>query len=481
MADVVFTVTVPGGTGGGYYIDGIQKPIVPVVTGGTFRFNQNAASNNFHPLALSTTTSIAGRITTGVVYYLDGISTQADYYNVTLFNAATVRYIEITVAQTSDFYYLCNVHGSGMGNVMDVTFNTWSALNWGDGGWNEQNNTELDLTGLQISTEDGDVYSGQPGGWGQFTWGFGEWGDQINPNVDVTGLQLNTSTGNEDAFTNVSVNLSTNLISSTTNTVILTGGTLVEPTFVLANTSVASVFAGENVIIEVTTPGTDTTWGVNLWGSGAWNKIAGVDSQIGDETIEATAGVVLSGVQSNTTAGTFTITGTAILNLSTNLLNTTTGNTNATGGVFVQVTSPGDLPWGATAWSNGSWGNIGGMSISQGAEEEVVPSIEVNVSGNALLVTLTSIAQITGNANVTPNNNLLTTTLGNEDVIPNTIVTLSTNLISITQGSASGQVLTIVSPTGVNSTTSTGRLFISAWAVVNIGVTNNWSVVDIAA
>jgi hypothetical protein len=30
-------------------------------------------------------------------------------------------------------------------------------------------------------------------------------------------------------------------------------------------------------------------------------------------------------------------------------------------------------------------------------------------------------------------------------------------------------------------TTSTGRLFVSAWAVVDIGVTNNWAVVDIAA
>jgi hypothetical protein len=41
---VEFLVTVPGGTGGGYYIDGVQKPIIPVVTGGTFRFNQDAAT-----------------------------------------------------------------------------------------------------------------------------------------------------------------------------------------------------------------------------------------------------------------------------------------------------------------------------------------------------------------------------------------------------------------------------------------------------
>jgi len=196
--------------------------------------------------------------------------------------------------------------------------NAWSELQWGIGGWGLQNDVDISLTGIVSSISVNSItYVGEPGGWGQLTWGFGEWGDQINPNVDVTGLQLNTSTGNEEAFTDININLSTNLITSTTNTLTITGGTLVEPTFVLANTSVASVFGGENVIIEVTTPGTATTWGVNSWGSGAWNQIAGVEAQIGNETIEATAGAILSGVQSNTTTGTFTITGDSILNLST--------------------------------------------------------------------------------------------------------------------------------------------------------------------
>ena len=105
MADVVFTVTVPFGTGGGYYIDSVQKPVISVVTGGTFRFNQNDVSNNSHPLILSTTQSTAGLISTGVSYYLDGASNATNYRNTSLFNAATVRYIEITVTETSDFYY----------------------------------------------------------------------------------------------------------------------------------------------------------------------------------------------------------------------------------------------------------------------------------------------------------------------------------------------------------------------------------------
>jgi hypothetical protein len=121
------------------------------------------------------------------------------------------------------------------------------------------------------------------------------------------------------------------------------------------------------------------------------------------------------------------------------------------------------------------------MDVEQGAEEESIPGVEVFVSTNLLTLTLTSIAQVTGDANITVNTNLLTTSLGNEDAVPNTIVSVSTNLLNASVGVASGEVLSTVSPTGVSATTSTGRVFIAAWAVVDIGVTNTWSVVDIAA
>ena len=88
---------------------------------------------------------------------------------------------------------------------------------------------------------------------------------------------------------------------------------------------------------------------------------------------------------------------------------------------------------------------------------------------------------ITADANLTLNTNLLTVGLGNEDATPNTIVTLSTNLLSVSVGIASGETLSLIDVTGVNMTASTGRLYVTAWAVVDIGVTNTWTVVDIAA
>ena len=502
MADVIFTVTVPGGTGCGYYIDGAQKPIVPVVTGGTFRFNLNDASNVAHPLALSTTTSTAGRITTGVVYYLDGVTTQANYYNLTLFNAATVRYIEITVAQTSDFYYICNVHGSGMGNLMDVTVDTWGALSWNAGAWNQQNNINESPTNLLITTSLNNVDAFNNEGWGRLSWGSLVWGEDVEsvtvsvttPGTPTTWGQstygnyswgqitsVQSEIGEESIEAGASVILSTNLLSIVNGTVSAQANFIFEVTGNELNTTVANVFGGENVIVEVTTPGAQTTWGQGNFGQYAWNQITGSEIDIGTETVEGTGSLSLTGVQSNTTVNTVLITADANVNLTTNILNISQGNAGPVSSTDVEVTSPGNLPWGSTNWGYGSWGNIGGMFVSQGAEEESVPGVEVFVSTNLLTLTLTSIAQVTGDANITANTNLLTVGLGNEDAVPNTLVSVSTNLLNVSVGAASGEVLSTVSVTGVNATTSTGRVFIAAWAVVDIGVTNTWSVVDIAA
>jgi hypothetical protein len=241
----------------------------------------------------------------------------------------------------------------------------------------------------------------------------------------------------------------------------------------------------ENATVSVTTPGTPTTWGQNVYGNYSWGQITGTESEIGEESIfnEQNAIVDLSTNLLTLTITSLTITGDSNLSLNTNLLNIEEGfaQENVDANTIVELTSPGNLPWGATSWGNGSWGNIGGMEISQGAEEEVIPSIDVFVSTNLLTLTLTSIAQVTGDANLTLNTNLLTTSLGDEEGVPNTIVSVSTNLLNVSMGFASGEVLSTVSLTGVNMTASTGRLFIAAWAVVDIGVTNNWSVVDIAA
>jgi len=241
----------------------------------------------------------------------------------------------------------------------------------------------------------------------------------------------------------------------------------------------------ENATVSVTTPGTPTTWGQSTYGNYSWGQITGAQSEIGEETIENEQNAEAF-VNTNLlilSTATITITADVNLNISTNLLTIQEGfaEENVDANTIVEVSAPGNLPWGTSYWDSGSWGNIGGMFISQGAEEEVVPSIDVFLSTNLLTLTLTSINQVTADANITVNTNLLTVGLGNEDAVPNTVVSVSTNLLNISVGVASGEFESTVSPTGVSATASTGRVFIAAWAVVDIGVTNTWSVVDIAA
>jgi hypothetical protein len=427
--------------------------------------------------------------------------------------------------------------------------NAWGELSWGLGDWGLQNDTLIIPTGVVSSVSVNSIeYAGEPGGWGQFTWGFNEWGDLLNPNVDLTGLQLNTSVGNEEAFTDITVNVSTDLLNIYLSSPFIIIGVLIEPSSYLLNTTVNSVFGGESVIAEVVTPGTPTTWGQSTFGSYSWNQITGTQSEIGDEfaftditvllngnqltvtlspnyeillgILEEPTGVLINstvnsvfagelvitnvtGITLNSTSGTLvinadanvtpntnllnitigdeSITGDANVTPNTNLLNAVVGNVNNVIDVVVEVTTPGSPSvWGEYTWGQQAWGRIVGLEVEQGGEEVVVPSVEVDVIGVQLNTTVASLS-IVADANVTPNTNLLTTSLGDEEGLPNTIVTLSTNLLNVAVGIASGQALVDVAVTGVNMTTSTGRLYVTAWAVVDIGVTNTWAVVDIAA
>jgi hypothetical protein len=327
-----------------------------------------------------------------------------------------------------------------IGSVDAFNSEGWGRLTWGSLVWGQ----DFESVTVSVTTP------GTPTTWGQSTYGNYSWGQ-------ITGAQVET--GEELIEAGASVILSTNLLNLTVDAVSAQANFIIEVSTNLINSTVNSVFAGENVIVEVTTPGSNTTWGQGSFGQYAWNQITGSSADLGEETIEGTGSLNLTGVQSNTSTGTLSLIADANITASTNLLNVAVASVSTKLDVDVEVTSPGNLPWGATSWGNGSWGNIGGMFVSQGAEEESVPGVEVFVSTNLLTLTLTSIAQVTGDANIS----------------------VSTNLLNVSVGTASGEVLSTVSVIGVNMTASTGRLFISAWAVVNIGVTNNWSVVDIAA
>ena len=205
MASKIYTVTVAtgssygGGTGNVFYLDGVRNATGPGtvewVAGATIRFNQSDGTNDNHPLIFSTNTSTSGIISSNVTYYLDGASNQTNYTNTTTFNAATVRYVEITPQSQTDFYYLCYVHGIGMGGIMDMVQNVWGALPWGDNAW-QSLTSNISPTGQALSLSLGNLDAVFPSsGWGGESWSEGQWGSVGTGEQSVTGQAMSMSLG----------------------------------------------------------------------------------------------------------------------------------------------------------------------------------------------------------------------------------------------------------------------------------------------
>ena len=120
-------ITVSNASGANkYYVEGTQQANIYLAKSSTFYINQDSATNNGHPLVLSTAAAADPRVvySTGVVYLLDNVVTsQSDYVNTTNFNAATQRRIRVTLTQTAPtLSYACYYH-AGMGaDIVQTTF-----------------------------------------------------------------------------------------------------------------------------------------------------------------------------------------------------------------------------------------------------------------------------------------------------------------------------------------------------------------------
>ena len=473
---VEFIVTVPSGTGGGYYIDNVQKPIIPVVTGGTFRFNQNDSSNNTHPLALSTTTSTAGRITSGVVFYLDGVTTSANYNNNTLFNAATVRYIEITVSQTSDFYYICNTHGAGMGNVMDVTVNTWSALSWNSGNWNDQADIDFIPTGINLTTSLNSVDAFPNEGWGSDRWGIENWG-QSGLNVNVTGNALITTIGgpafdwgesswnsselNWGGFSNVTVALGMQVdvtglqLNTSLNSVteVITVDAFV--TGLQLNTSLNEVdvgpdanVTGEQLNLSI---GTVQAYNVEGWGRETWGEDVWGAEGLWEE-------VSVTGQQ----------------------LNISQGDEDVKIDVTVEVSAIAEVGWGVVGWGLDPWNESDvdiTMAISQG---EVDPGPDVSVTGQQINLSLNQV-NITADSNLDLTGQQINLSLNSVTADANTIPTITGLGLTSAVGTVFAGGNTEVNVTGNGLTVSLNSINNQIWTVIDTGTAATWTEIDTAA
>tara|TARA_E500000331_G_scaffold50210_2_gene43292 strand:+ start:13531 stop:16362 length:2832 start_codon:yes stop_codon:yes gene_type:complete len=117
-----YTVTVTNVGGQNLFnLDGSYNNI-SVFRGNTYIFNQNASSNNGHPLGFINGSS---DYDVGVTYKIDGsVVTKSQYSNTTTFNAGTTRSVQLEVATSapsSGLAIKCLVHGTAMGLNISVT------------------------------------------------------------------------------------------------------------------------------------------------------------------------------------------------------------------------------------------------------------------------------------------------------------------------------------------------------------------------
>jgi len=363
---------------------------------------------------------------------------------------------------SSESYGGDNSTSTTIGSIDAFNNEGWGRLGWNSLVWGQD---FQDIT-VQVNTP------GNPTLWGGDVWGDASWGQ-------ITGMD--TDLGASELTVSIDQQVTGEELNSTTDSVL--AGTSAEVSLTALNeiqTFTGNEFAGEVVVVEVTSPSNDE-WGTEYWGAGQWGVGDGVTIALGQETISGDANVEVSGEQIA-----FQAVGTVeIPVVIENGFELQSAQGDAFGGelVEVQVSTASAAPWGYAPFGEGQWGQGVGTDISIGGEEVAVPSVEVPVNNTNL--TINSFANnqptVTADANTLQTGEELTAVLGNEDAIPNTIASPTGIELTTSMGNAVAGASAEADLTGVTMTSSSGTIGLNAWELVDPGTAPTWTVVDKAA
>ena len=321
-------------------------------------------------------------------------------------------------------------------------------------------------------------------GWGRKTWGASEWGDLSDEIVSVSGISLTSSIGSESVTANADVSVSGISLSSSIGTSVAGTSALVsDPGPVTMSIGVGSTVVGIGVPVtgsvfntQIGAATVDETiltgegWGRGEWGEFAWGdnfsvQVTGqsLTSSIGSETAFTDVTVAVSGSQASFTQGSFSlqIDGDVIVLAAEDQLDFTIGSSSLSGDANVTVSG--------ISMTSSQGTTVGGLKTP------------VNVTGSQASLTQGNITLIQS-TNESVTGIAATMTLGQHSEIPAQIVGVSG--ISMTsslgeEGPITGDAL--VTPSGIQLTGSIGSPNITSWNEIDLGVSNTWTVVDLAA
>ena len=316
----------------------------------------------------------------------------------------------------------------------------WGQLSWGDGDW-----------GLQEPVTDG---------WGAYGWGESAWGNNsISVTVSVTGQSLTSTLNSVTAIGTANVSLTGEQLTTSLNSVSLTIDGSVILTTNLANLTLNSVSALSEIIVPVTAPGTDTTWGSNGWGQLGWGANVGLTTLQGNATVDIITVANVTGQLLSTSLNSVTITGTANLTL--------TGETLSAQLSSVGITADGNVS--IPVFENP-------LSLALG---NVDPAPDASVTGQQLTlgfngdvsIDIAVVALVTAGEQ-------LATTLNSVSIDLNTPINVTGQLLNISLNSISNKIDVSINVTGFGLTGATGQLYVSSWAPVDPGQSINYTGVD---
>jgi hypothetical protein len=449
MAVKTYVVTVPAGIGGGFYIDGVQKPTLDLAKGATYRFDVSDASNSVHPFRFSTNANNSPSSP-----YTTGVTTSG-----TQGNPGAYVEIDLTSTSTDTLYYYCTNH-SGMGGQLNLTADSWGALSWNVGSWGEQDNVTEILTGFSLSSNLNSVsIDNQINiGWGGQVWGNGEWGELFSPEVIPTGISLSADLGTPSITADVNVgwsaktwgypagggwgnlydvnqpltgfNLTSTLGEETVIGQINAGwgrstwgenGWSIAGSLQLSGIQMSSDIGSVSINAEVNIGWGSDTWGIETWGASGLNvPLTGVFASfnIGALGAEGNASTgELTGEEMTVTQGdeeayinfTAELTGqpmTMTLQFEEIVINATgfgltmqEGDETATPNTIAEVSSLSPVTWGNSAWGYGVYGNQPVTTLAMSMQEgDLDPAPDVSLTGNAAAIFIGD-ETVTGDAN----------------------------------------------------------------------------------
>ena len=216
----------------------------------------------------------------------------------------------------------------------------------------------------------------------------------------------------------------------------------------------AGTFGGLNdVTVQVTAPGTLTTWGSNSWGQFGWGENLGLSTLEGNTTVDIITVANVTGQLLNTSLNSVTATGTANLTLTGQQLTTTLNSVTTLIATDVSLT---------------------GQSLTS-ALGIVDPGPDANLTGQQLTLSFNGNVDIDIAVAAVITGQSLTLALGNETVDLNTPVNITGQNLTSALNSVITKLDVTVNVTGFSLTGTTGQLYVGAWASVNTGQSIIWT------